>query len=87
MHKGRGLEYQVTYSGNVPEAHDVHWAKLEVLKIEGTKIVIAVTSRFSDETEETVTTTLNLLTGQIADRLIIPANLNEGDTFLEQYES
>jgi hypothetical protein len=35
---------------------------------------------------DAVTSTLNLETGQIGDAFIIPANLNAGDTFLEQSE-
>jgi hypothetical protein len=84
--EGDLIEYQVTYTGNVPEEHDVTWAKIEVTKVEDPQIELAVTSRYSDGTEETVTTTLNLFTGQIADCFIIPANLNLGDTFLEQVE-
>jgi hypothetical protein len=83
--EGDLIEYIVSYAGDVPEAHDVTWAKIEVTKVDGTKIDVAVTSVFSDSTEETVTTTLDLLTGQIADSFIIPANLTEGDSFLEQY--
>ena len=84
--EGDLIEYQVTYTGNVPEEHDVTWAKIEVTKIEDPQIELAVTSRYSNGAEETVTTTLNLFTGQIADCFIIPANLNLGDTFLEQVE-
>jgi hypothetical protein len=43
-------------------------------------------SKYSDGREEIVTVTLNLETGQIGDSLIIPANLDKGDTFLEQTE-
>ena len=84
--EGDLIEYQVTCNGNVPEEHDVTWAKIEVTNVEDPQIELAVTSRYSDGTEETVTTTLNLFTGQIADCFIIPANLNLGDTFLEQVE-
>ena len=84
--EGDLIEYQVTYTGNVPEEHDVTWAKIEVTKVEDPQIELAVTSRYSNGAEETVTTTLNLFTGQIADCFIIPANLNLGDTFLEQVE-
>ena len=41
---------------------------------------------YSDGREETTTATLNPETGQIGDSFIIPANLSEGDTFLEQNE-
>jgi hypothetical protein len=84
--EGDLIEYQVTYTGDVPEEHDVTWAKIEVRKVEDPQIELAVTSRYSDGTEETLTTTLNLFTGQIADCFIIPANLNLGDTFLDQVE-
>lgn len=82
--EGDLIEYQVTYTGNIPEEHDVTWAKIEVTKVEDPQIELAITSRYSDGTEETVTTTLNLFTGQLADCFIIPANLNLGDTFLEE---
>ncbi len=82
--EGDLIEYQVTYTGNIPEEHDVTWAKIEVTKVEDPQIELAITSRYSDGTEETVMTTLNLFTGQLADCFIIPANLNLGDTFLEQ---
>ena len=84
--EGDLIEYQVTYNGNVPEKHDVTWVKIEVTKVKDPQIELAVTSRYSDGAEKTVTTTLNLFTGQIADCFIIPANLNLGDTFLEQVE-
>ena len=58
--KGDVIEYRVTYSGDVPSGHDVDWAKIEVTKVEGTNIEVAVTSRYSDGTEETVTTNLTL---------------------------
>jgi hypothetical protein len=80
------IEYNVTFTGDIIEQHDVTWAKIEVLTVEGKTIDIKVTSIFSDGREETETLTLNLETGQIGDAFIIPANLDRGDTFLEQYE-
>ncbi|MCJ7722082.1 hypothetical protein MUO98_06735 [Candidatus Bathyarchaeota archaeon] len=84
--EGDFIGYQVTYSGDVPQQHDVNWAKIEVISIQDKKIEIAITSRYSDGKEETVTATLNLETGQIGDCFIIPGNLDEGDIFLEQTE-
>jgi len=83
---GDWIEYNVTVTGNVPEEHNVTWARIEVIAVEGKTIDIKVTSRYSDGREETATSTLNLETGQIGDDFIIPANLDNGDTFLEQYE-
>jgi hypothetical protein len=84
--EGDLIEYQVTYSGDVPQQHDVNWAKIEVISIQDKKIDVAITSRYSDGQEETVNAPLNLETGQIGDCFIIPANLDKGGTFLEQTE-
>jgi hypothetical protein len=79
---GDWIEYKVTFTGNVPEEHDVTWAKIAIIAVEEKKIDAEITSRYSDGREETATSTLNLETGQIGDAFIIPANLDNGDTFL-----
>ena len=84
--QGDWIEYQVTTTGAVPEEHDVEGAKIEVIAVDEKKIDVKFTSIYSDGREETGTSTLNLETGQIGDAFIIPANLNAGDTFLEQTE-
>jgi hypothetical protein len=83
---GDWIEYNVTFTGDIIEQHDVTWARIEVIAVEGKTIDIKITSIYSDGREETETSTLNLETGQIGDAFIIPANLDKGDTFLEQYE-
>lgn len=83
---GDWIEYNVTSTGNVPAEHDVTRAKIEILKVDGTEIDIQINSTYSDGKEETLTSTLNLETGQIGDSFIIPANLDKGNTFLEQTE-
>jgi hypothetical protein len=83
---GDWVEYDVAFTGDIIERHDVTWARIEVLAVEGKTIDIKVTSIFSDGREETETLTLNLETGQLGDSFIIPANLDKGDTFLEHYE-
>ena len=84
--QGDWIEYKVTVTGDVPEQHNVTWRKIEVMAVEGKKIDVKITSRYSNGTEETATSTLNLETGQIGDAFIIPANLDTGDTFLEENE-
>jgi hypothetical protein len=84
--EGDWMEYKVTTTGAVPAEHDVIGAKIEILGVTETKIDIEITSIYSDEKEETITSTLNLETGQIGDSFIIPANLDKDDTFLEQTE-
>jgi hypothetical protein len=78
---GDWIEYNVTITGEVPEQHDVTWCKIEVTAVEGKKVYVNITSRYSDGREETVPSTLNLETGQIGDCFIIPANLNAGAVF------
>jgi hypothetical protein len=78
---GDWIEYNVTITGKVPEQHDVTWCKIEVTAVEGKKVYVNITSRYSDGREETVPSTLNLETGQIGDCFIIPANLNAGSVF------
>ena len=78
---GDWIEYNVTITGEVPEQHDVTWCKIEVTAVEEKNVYIDITSRYSDGSEETVPSTLNLETGQIGDCFIIPANLNAGDVF------
>ncbi len=85
--EGDWIEYRATFTGDVPEDHYyVEWGKIEIINVDGTTIDVNVTSRYFDGTEETLSHTLNLETGQIEEALIIPANLNSGDAFLEQYE-
>ncbi len=84
--EGDWIEYQVTFNGAVPEEHNIEWAKFEILAAEGKTIDVNITSRYSDGREVTIPSTLNLETGQIGDAFIIPAKLNSGDAFLEQYE-
>ena len=79
--RGDWIEYNVTITGEVPEQHDVTWCKIEVMVVEDKNVYIDITSRYSDGSEETVPSTLNLETGQIGDCFIIPANLNAGDVF------
>jgi hypothetical protein len=86
VQEGDWIEYKVTCTGNVPAEHNVTGAKIEILGVDGTKIDVQITSKYSDGTEETVTSTLNLETGQIGDSFIIPANLDKGNTFFEQTE-
>ena len=82
--KGDWIEYQVTFTGVPEEKHDVTWAKMEIENVEGTRINLNVTVKFSDGTIEPQTVTLNLETGQLGDDFIIPANLNSGDTFYDK---
>ena len=82
--KGDWAEYQVDYTGTPPEGHDVTWARMEIKDIQGKTVYAEITVEFSDGTKETMTTTLDLETGQLGDDFIVPADLNSGDTFFDK---
>jgi hypothetical protein len=82
--QGDWIEYQVTFTGTPDPGHDVTWAIMEVVDVQGKSINLAIKTRFSNGTLLNETITLNLETGQLGDDFIIPANLNSGDTFFDK---
>jgi hypothetical protein len=78
------IEYNVTYTGDLTEGHNVNWARMEIVDVQGTDISVTITSRLSDGSTEVTNSTLNLLTGHLIDDFIIPANLKVGDTFKDE---
>jgi hypothetical protein len=81
---GDWIEYTVSSTGSPMQGHDVTWARMEILNVDGTNITVTITSRFSDTSTDTTHHILNLQTGHLIDDFIIPANLNVGDTFLDE---
>ncbi len=79
---GDWIEYNVTITGDVPEQHDVTWCKIEVTAVEEKNVYVDITSRYSDGSNETVSSTLKLETGHVGEAFLIPANSDKGDTFL-----
>jgi hypothetical protein len=84
--KGNWIEYNVVCNGDIPLDHNVTWAKIEVTDVENNLIFVNITSKYSDNRNEIVPSILNIQTGEIGEGFIIPANLSEGDKFLEEYE-
>jgi hypothetical protein len=82
--EGDWIEYQVNFTGNPPESHDVTWARMEIVSVQGPSINLNVTTEFSNETLLNEMVALNLETGQLGDDFIIPANLNSGSTFFDK---
>jgi hypothetical protein len=80
--QGDWIEYNVTFTGDVPVQHDVTWCRIEVTAVEGKNVYVDITSRYADGSNETVSSTVKLETGQIGEAFIIPANSDKGDTFL-----
>lgn len=84
--KGDWIEYHVTFTGTPPPDHDVTWARIEIVVVQGKAIGVNITTQFSNGALHNETITLNLETGQLGDDFIIPANLNKGDAFLDKYQ-
>jgi hypothetical protein len=82
--QGDWIEYQVAFTGTPDVGHDVTWASMEVVDVQGKSINLAIATKFSNGTLLNETITLNLETGQLGDDFIIPANLNSGDTFFDK---
>jgi hypothetical protein len=82
--EGDWIEYQVNFAGTPPESHDVTWARMEIVSVQGSSINLNVTTEFSNGTLLNEMVALNLETGQLGDDFIIPANLNSGNTFFDK---
>jgi hypothetical protein len=82
--KGDWIEYAITTTGTPSEGHDIDWSRMEVTDIQGTSIIVYITSRFINGSTENFNSTLNLKTGHLIDDFIIPANLKSGDIFLDE---
>jgi hypothetical protein len=81
---GDWIEYAVSSTGSPMQGHDVTWARMEILDVEGTNISVTITSRFNDSSTDTTNYILDLQAGHLIDDFIIPANLNVGDTFKDE---
>ena len=82
--KGDWIEYNVTYTGSPFAGHNVNWARMEILDVQGDNITVKITSRYSDDTTENLTSNLNLSIGHMIDDFIVPANLKSGDKFYDE---
>jgi hypothetical protein len=81
---GDWIEYKVSTTGTPPASHDISWARMDIVNVQGKKIDATFSTLFSDGTTLNETATLNLETGQLGDDFIIPANLNQGDSFFDK---
>ncbi len=81
---GDWIEYSVYSTGAPMQGHDVASARMEITAVKNPNITVIITSTFTDGTNDTITSVLNLETGHLIDDFIIPANLNVGDSFPDQ---
>ena len=81
--KGDWMEYSVVTTGSPPEGHDVTWAKMEILDVEGTVLHANITVLNVNGEVSSSVRTFNFTSGQVQAWIIIPANLSPGETFFD----
>jgi len=84
--KGDWIEYQVSTTGSPEEGHDVVWARMEILNVEGSEISVNVTTKAHNNTYYSDIMNLNPTEGRVGVWFIIPPNLNVGDVFYDATE-
>ena len=80
---GDWIEYNVNTTGTPMIGHDITFARMEIVDVQGTAIKANVTSTAIDGTVSTITRSFNLQQGEIQAWVIIPANLGSGDSFYD----
>jgi hypothetical protein len=83
--EGDWIEYNVSTTGNPVVEHDVTWARLEILEVQGNQVNVNVTTRSPNGTLSSLVMVLDLEKGQIGAWWIIPANLSVGDEFYDEF--
>ena len=81
--KGDWIEYNVATTGSPPAAQDITWARIEILDIESPTFHANVTAKSVNGTISSSVRTFNFEEGQVQAWIIIPANLNPGDSFYD----
>jgi hypothetical protein len=79
--QGDWIEYSVTSTGTLDEAHSINAARMEVIYVLGDEIQVSIVSTYVNGTQVTTNSTLSLDAGDLIDNFIIPANLTTGMEF------
>ncbi|MGD6852449.1 MAG: hypothetical protein ACQCN6_10370 [Candidatus Bathyarchaeia archaeon] len=84
--EGDWIEYNVTIVGDPPPVHrGVVGMRLEVLGVEGAAFPVNLTEWYANGTVKSAIWDFNFTEGNTQGWIIIPANLNPGDTFFDNY--
>lgn len=81
--KGDWIEYNIDITGTPPPIHNVTWMRMEVLHVQGAALQVNLTNRFANGTSYSSIWKFNFTEGQTEGWIIIPSNLNPGDTFYD----
>jgi len=82
---GDWIEYTVSTTGTPVVGHDLKYARMEIVQVNGTQIWANVISETPNGTWSSVIRTFDLAVGNVQAWVIIPANLNPGDTFYDVF--
>jgi hypothetical protein len=80
---GDWIEYKVTTTGNPPEVHDVQFAVMEIVSVQGPEIKVNVTTQDNSGVFSSLIMDMNLEKGQVGAWFLIPSNLNVGESFYD----
>ena len=78
---GDWIEYNVTTTGNPPEVHNVQFARMEIVSVQGPEVKANVTTQNNSGVFSSLIMDMNLEKGQVGAWFLIPSNLNVGDSF------
>jgi len=85
--KGDWIEYTIEKTGQTAApAKNMTWFRMEVLDVEGGAFQVNVTVRYINGTYRSSIWPFNFTEGNYGGWLIIPANLNPGETFYDSYK-
>lgn len=82
---GDWIEYNVVTTGTPVVDHDITWARMEVLDVSGSEFRANVTTKNPAGTFSSLVRTFNLEEGDVQGWVIIPANLEVGESFFDSY--
>ncbi len=83
--KGYWMEYTVSGSGNLPEGHDIVWARMEIVEVaqDGSKFWANIVSIARNGSIYSSVRDFDFAAGDVEAWIIIPANLNPGESFYD----
>ncbi len=85
--KGDWIEYDVLYTGQTAApAKNMTWFRMDIIDVTGTAFQTNVTVRYINGTLRSAVWSFNFSEGNYGGWLIIPANLNPGDTFYDSWK-
>ena len=80
---GDWIEYKVTTTGDPPEVHNVQFARMKIVSVQGPEVKANVTTQDNSGVFSSLIMDMNLEKGQVGAWFLIPSNLNVGDSFYD----